>query len=493
MNANLFRRELILAAAGVSIGIVGFSAKAWGDTPASWAVTSGNWSNPANWASNPYYPNDGNPAGSLYDVLLQGGTATLDVSPTIEKLTLSAGTITGSNTLTVAGQLQWFNGTLSNSSTFADGGLSMPLGIAYLSGGSLTTAASTTVSIGFAGQTSLALSNGATLNNAASLTASSGSIYYSDTGALTTINNSGSFTVNDSGGKFTLGYSYFKNTGSLDVAAGTLDMFSYYTGSTGSIDVSPGATFIIEQSFAQTPSFENDGLTDFYAVSMSSGNITGAGTTNLGAGKLKINASSGASSQDALTINNGTLDLTNNSFYINYGSNPDPISQIAGYIDSGYDGGTWKGAGITSSTAQTNSASYGIGYADSADPGNPAGLSRGTIEIKYTLLGDANLDGKVNGADFTLMAASFNDSVTNGWDEGDFNYDGKVNGNDFVLLADNFNQFASQSAVSAADLIALNSFAAANGLATNVPEPLCISSAAFAAALSLRWRRQRLD
>jgi hypothetical protein len=65
-----------------------------------------------------------------------------------------------------------------------------------------------------------------------------------------------------------------------------------------------------------------------------------------------------------------------------------------------------------------------------------------------------------------------NQSVTNGWDEGDFNYDGKVNGNDFVLLAANFNQFASQSAVSAADQSALDSFAAANGInITSVPEP----------------------
>jgi hypothetical protein len=49
--------------------------------------------------------------------------------------------------------------------------------------------------------------------------------------------------------------------------------------------------------------------------------------------------------------------------------------------------------GITSSAAQTNSTSYGIGYADFADANNPAGLSSGQIEIKYTLLGDANLDG----------------------------------------------------------------------------------------------------
>jgi len=63
-------------------------------------------------------------------------------------------------------------------------------------------------------------------------------------------------------------------------------------------------------------------------------------------------------------------------------------------------------------------------------------------------LGDANLDGKVNGTDFNLMAENFNQAVTAGWDRGDFNYDGAVNGNDFVLLANNFNQ-ASQIAVPA--------------------------------------------
>jgi hypothetical protein len=90
------------------------------------------------------------------------------------------------------------------------------------------------------------------------------------------------------------------------------------------------------------------------------------------------------------------------------------------------------------------------------------------------------------------MATNFNQAVTNGWDKGDFNYDGKVNGNDFVLLAANFNQFASQSGVSGADAAALDSFAAANGISlTNVPEP---ASAAIIliAGLSL-LRRTRID
>jgi hypothetical protein len=109
----------------------------------------------------------------------------------------------------------------------------------------------------------------------------------------------------------------------------------------------------------------------------------------------------------------------------------------------------------------------------------------------YTLLGDANLDGKVNGTDFDLMATNFNQAVTNGWDKGDFNYDGKVNGNDFVLLADNFNQFASQSAVSATDVAALDTFAAANGISlVNVPEPMSVGMMVTTGLGIIRRRRR---
>jgi autotransporter-associated beta strand protein len=216
------------------------------------------------------------------------------------------------------------------------------------------------------------------------------------------------------------------------------------------------------------------------------------GPLSITGGIAQLATGTGLTQLTSLAISaNSTLDITNNHVIINYGSGPDPISSIVALIKSGYSGNTWLGTGITSSAAHLNAATYGIGYADSADLGNPTGLSSGQIEIKYTLLGDANLDGKVNGSDFTLMAANFNDSVTNGWDKGDFNYSNTVNGDDFVLLADNFNDFASQSDVAAADLLAVDSFAAANGISlTSVPEPASLGIGAAAVLLFARRRRR---
>jgi hypothetical protein len=145
----------------------------------------------------------------------------------------------------------------------------------------------------------------------------------------------------------------------------------------------------------------------------------------------------------ALTVN-GTLDVANNFVLIHYSPSASPVATIASLLATGYNNGAWNGAGIISTVAQTH-PSYGLGYADSADPGNPAALPSATIEIRYTLLGDANLDGVVNGVDLGILSANFNKGVT-GWDAGDFNYDNAVNLADFASLSANFNQGANIAA-----------------------------------------------
>ena len=190
----------------------------------------------------------------------------------------------------------------------------------------------------------------------------------------------------------------------------------------------------------------------------------------------------------------GTVDVQNNTLLINYGDpvggTADPVASIRAQLVSGYASGRWNGPGINSS-AVTGNPGYGVGYADSADPGNPAGLAPGTIEVKYTLYGDANLDRVVNGTDFAILATHFGQQ-SSGWDEGDFNYDGSVDGADFGLLASNFGKQVDGAAVELpdSDWAALDAFAATNGLMTDVPEPLSSSLCGFL-GLALLCRQQR--
>jgi len=92
------------------------------------------------------------------------------------------------------------------------------------------------------------------------------------------------------------------------------------------------------------------------------------------------------------------------------------------------------------------------------------------------------------------MASNFNKADQaghSGWTEGDFNYDGSINGADFALLAANFNKGASQSAVAADDLAALDTFAADNGFSAEVPEPATAALVSIVLTAALIPRRRR--
>ena len=290
-------------------------------------------------------------------------------------------------------------------------------------------------------------------------------------------------------------------TGGLTMSgAGTLQLYNNSTYS-GGTTVNSG-TLLVSTSGAlpqNKPVTVAGGVLELastiagFNLSLSTLTITGGKVqldTNATAGSTGATPPASSVNVTSLAISgNGTLDINNNHLIINYGSGADPIASITAYLKSGFNGGAWNGPGIMSSSANANSGSYGIGYADSSDPGNPAGLASGQIEIMYTLLGDANLDNAVNGTDFAILASNFNKadaSGHSGWDEGDFNYDGSVNGSDFAQLASNFNKGASQSA----DLAALDSFASANGFLADVPEPAS-AGLLIAGTLGALARRRR--
>jgi hypothetical protein len=318
-------------------------------------------------------------------------------------------------------------------------------------------------------------------------------------------NNANTYEITGAG-SLTLQTSILANA-QVIVQAGTQEIDLPTTiASNTTFNVATGATLVIANPLTinsgETLTTTGGGTVKYESlVNVQAGaNAVFAGSTNASQLSLASTANASISSSNGSAVvevnnlsNAGTLDIANNKLIVNYGNGADPISSIRSQVISGYDKGTWEGTGITSSTARTNSGSYGIGYADAADPGNPAGLASGTIEVMYTLLGDATLSGEVNGSDLIILATNFGKDVT-GWDQGDFNNDGVVDASDFAVLAANFGKTDSGATIAlpSGDWAALDAFAAENGLSADVPEPATLGLLLFATMGFLGSRVRRL-
>jgi T5SS/PEP-CTERM-associated repeat protein len=115
-------------------------------------------------------------------------------------------------------------------------------------------------------------------------------------------------------------------------------------------------------------------------------------------------------------------------------------------------------------------------------------INDNTIIAKYTLRGDANLDGKVGFPDLVTLAQNYNNNTgLASWDIGDFNYDGNVGFADLVMLAQNYNGALPSEAIAGAPDGLEQDLATAFA---SVPEPASVAGLAFLAyALADRRRR----
>jgi len=101
---------LFLAVVGIVLSVRAGHAQF---TVSLWNGGTGNWSNAAMWSTNPFYPQDGNPAGTMYNAGVSSGAVTLDIPITISRFGIQGGTVTGTNPLTLSNGMEALGGTLS--------------------------------------------------------------------------------------------------------------------------------------------------------------------------------------------------------------------------------------------------------------------------------------------------------------------------------------------------------------------------------------------
>jgi hypothetical protein len=290
---------------------------------------------------------------------------------------------------------------------------------------------------------------------------------------------------------WTVGTISFNSANSYTLTPGTLGSLTLDNGTSSPAAITDyaGSHFInaplaLNSNVVVTDSNAGDVLT-------LSGRISGpGGVTVAGGGMLRLAAGSGTTTLSAVTINSGaTLDITNNALAIDFASPAtDPVSTIVSALSTGYNGGRWTGTGIVSTTAAAAGSALpilSVGYADgNVDSGTPATPNQ--ILVKYTLAGDANLDGLVNFADLLVVAQRFN-TTGNDWAGGNFTYSstGLVNFADLLIVAQNFNQVLSPASGAAE---ALHTEAELLPTSVSIPEPRALAVLAAAGLLLLRKR-----
>ena len=248
-----------------------------------------------------------------------------------------------------------------------------------------------------------------------------------------TVTTNNAYTFNGSGGIAGPGGLTLSGTGSLKLSESNT-----YTGGT---NVSSG-TLIIGAVGALSPS-----------TALTIGSTAAVVANNLSTG-LTISSLS----------NLGKLDLGNNKLTITTAS----LTTINNEVASGFNGGTWNGSGATpeifsSAAASDTTYLHALGV-----------MQSGTgVFVKYTYYGDANLDGKVDASDYSVIDSSYalelSGPAISGWANGDFNYDGVVNGSDYTLIDNAFNSQGTQ--ISTEVYATSTAQIAGSGASSAVPEP----------------------
>jgi hypothetical protein len=146
-----------------------------------------------------------------------------------------------------------------------------------------------------------------------------------------------------------------------------------------------------------------------------------AGSLTVNEGTVKVisdGSANGAGKLGTIAVAPGAkVDLTNNRLAVSttpIGTwNGSVYTGVSGLVQSGRAGGAWNGSGITSSVVAVNGGLYAIGIAEASKVLGLSGtqtalwsgqtVDAGSVLLKFTYDGDANLDGKINIDDYGII------------------------------------------------------------------------------------------
>jgi autotransporter-associated beta strand protein len=253
-----------------------------------------------------------------------------------------------------------------------------------------------------------------------------------------------------------------------------------------------------------------------YAVGNLTIGSTGTATLNAAAtGVVNPNLS-----QTVLTVtgtltiqSGGKLDIGSNVLIVeDVGTTG--LAQITSMVKASYNRGNWNTTtGLVSSAAAADSRHltgigvilnddgtgtgnplYGSGFEGSNEPNTSNNVDTDVL-VKYTYYGDTNLDGAVDGSDYSRIDSAYQSenfsgglttSPVSGWFNGDFNYDGVVDGSDYTLMDNAFNAQGISFGTNPAAVVS----AQIDG-GSSVPEPATLSLLILGAVGILGRRRRR--
>ncbi len=340
-----------------------------------------------------------------------------------------------------------------------------------------------------------------TLAVAAPSTGTGGDLNFSATAGTVTIGSSAALTI---AANSTVNVGKFLASGTGQTIASVAGAIDPFTDSNSGQSVSATVSGTLDYAARLGSGAGDTGIKPYQlkALTITTGGKVILDSASPTAGPL-ANSDRSVLTLSSLTNTGGIIDLGANDMIVHNGN----AASILNQISQGYNGGNWTGAGGITSSAAAATTNTALGYEQNEAGGGGgvfyssfdgvAGLTTSDVLVKYTYFGDANLDGVVDGDDYTLIDNGFNNSLT-GWHNGDFNYDGVVNGDDYTLIDNAFNTQGPSLAAApgfgelsrAAEMVAGNTSQIA-GSSNAVPEPTALAMLGLAAG-ALLVRRRRL-